>query len=443
MKFHIEQKNKHTTKLLVKCEDEERYPHCQHGPTLLFYTKDKGPQEGFYSCAAYRDRKLCPYYLPVKDLKSNQLNRVYNNLSGEYRKLREKFWDETYQKGEQHYCLTCNVPLREADLQPHSGHNLLRSLRESNINDPTTFLLPLDNDKGNAQYYFDLKALQFFENCLRELKISKVLCLGAPRLHGYLRNHCKTWLQSFLLDFDHRFFYFYDDDEFAWYNMCNNHFFDECQKREFLRFLKIQSSQRLLLFTDPPFGCRTEPIGNTLREITKTFTRINYMPHQPLPTFWVFPYYSEHYVQEESSAFEMCDYKINYINHLSYTDNGHKSRKLGSPVRVFTNVPLELLTLPIKEGYKYCSLCKRYTALENHHCNKCNKCPSKNGATYRHCLHCCLCVKPYYIHCHQCGRCTQRENHNCAEYQAKQRCWTCNKQGHTEHKCPLSKKKKQ
>lgn len=64
--------------------------------------------------------------------------------------------------------------------------------------------------------------------------------MGAPRLHGYLRNHCKNWLQSFLLDLDHRFHYFYDDEEFAWYNMCNNFFFDECQRRKFIRFLKIK-----------------------------------------------------------------------------------------------------------------------------------------------------------------------------------------------------------
>uniref|UniRef100_A0A1B0FHU2 CTCHY-type domain-containing protein n=1 Tax=Glossina morsitans morsitans TaxID=37546 RepID=A0A1B0FHU2_GLOMM len=439
MTLYTQQTTEQSGKLLIKCEDETRHPRCPHGPTLLFYMKDKGPEEGFYACAAYRDRKLCSYNVPVKDLNSKQhLNRVYYNLSREYRAIREKFWDETYEK-EKHYCLTCNVPLKESDLQPHSEHSLLRSLSENNLKDPTSFLLPINNDKGNAQYYFDLKALQFFEGCLRKLEISKILCMGAPRLHGYLRNHCKNWLQSFLLDLDHRFHYFYDDEEFAWYNMCNNFFFDECQRRKFIRFLKIKSSQRLLLFTDPPFGCRTEPIINTLRELSKLFNEINHLPHQPLPIFWVFPYFSEQYIQAECSAFEMCDYKVNYINHLSYTDNGHKFRKLGSPVRLFTNVPLGLLKLPVGEGYKYCARCERYTALENRHCNKCNKCPSKNGATYRHCLHCGTCVKPYYIHCGDCHRCTQKEGHNCVEYQAKQRCRICGKQGHTEPKCSLRK----
>lgn len=66
--------------------------------------------------------------------------------------------------------------MKESDLQPHSEHNLLRSLSENNFKDPTSFLLPINNDKGNAQYYFDLKALQFFEGCLRKLEIRLATC---------------------------------------------------------------------------------------------------------------------------------------------------------------------------------------------------------------------------------------------------------------------------
>lgn len=142
-------------------------------------------------------------------------------------------------------------------------------------------------------------------------------------------------------------------------------------------------------------------------------------------------------------ALQMSDYKINYTNHTSYTDMGNKSRKLGSPVRIFTNVPLELLKLPIQEQYKYCSKCEKYTALENRHCIKCNTCPSKNGATYKHCDQCGLCVKPYYVHCQNCRRCTQLEGHNCLEYQAKQQCWICRQMGHVEHKCCYWQRKSQ
>lgn len=139
-------------------------------------------------------------------------------------------------------------------------------------------------------------------------------------------------------------------------------------------------------------------------------------------------------------AMEMSDYKINYTNHSSYTDKGNKSRKLGSPVRVFTNVPLQLIKLPVLEQYKYCAKCEKYTALENRHCEKCNSCPSKNGTTYKHCDFCGLCVKPYYKHCNDCRRCTQLDDHDCVEYQSKQKCWICRKQGHTEHKCLFRKR---
>lgn len=64
--------------------------------------------------------------------------------------------------------------------------------------------------------------------------------MGAPRLHAHLINMCSASIKSFLLDFDYRFYYFYNDHEYAWYNMCNNHFFDELQKQEFFRFLKCK-----------------------------------------------------------------------------------------------------------------------------------------------------------------------------------------------------------
>lgn len=196
------------------------------------------------------------------------------------------------------------------------------------------------------------------------------------------------------------------------------------------------NADRYLLFVDPPFGCRTEVIAHTIQKITKLYNNINKIPHQPLPVFWVYPYFCANYIKSQMPSMEMCDYKVNYTNHTAYTDMGSKCRKLGSPVRLFTNVPLELIKLPIKEEYKFCAVCQRYTALENRHCILCNQCPSKNGSTYRHCHQCGKCVKPNYRHCHNCRRCVQTEGHNCEEYQTKQTCWICYIRGHTENKCP-------
>ncbi|XP_075149977.1 rRNA N(6)-adenosine-methyltransferase ZCCHC4 [Haematobia irritans] len=434
------QKNE-SKRLLVKCEDEEEgdiYPHCSHGPTVLFYYENKGPQYGYYACSAHRDKRQCSFHVAVEDLTMKHLQRKYNDASTIYRNLRQKFQEVTQNK---HFCLSCNVLLNDNDVESHFGHKMKKHLNTKDMRNPTSFLPPLDNDKVQAQYFFDEKSLKFFVNTLHDLRISKVICIGAPRLHAHLLNQWPNNIKSFLLDFDHRFYYFYPDTQFCWYNMCNNHFFDDLQRQEFVKFLKCKNNERLLIFTDPPFGCRTELIANTLQKITRLHNRINGLPYQPLPIFWIFPYFSVHYLQQVLPSLQMCDYKINYTNHESYTDIGKMARKQGSPVRLFTNVPLELIKLPVQELYKYCSKCEKYTALENRHCDKCKCCPSKNGSTYVHCEQCGLCVKPTYVHCQNCRRCTQSEGHNCIEYQSKQKCFICRRIGHIETRCEFWKKK--
>ncbi|XP_053964926.1 rRNA N6-adenosine-methyltransferase ZCCHC4 [Anastrepha ludens] len=419
-------------------QNDQPHPHCPHGPTLLFQTPAQavGNQiAAYYACAAHRDKRLCNYHLPVEQVTPQKLAKRYelDGIIDLYRQHRRKLLSVS-KGGACHYCLRCNLPLLPDELSRHTGHEMVWNLSAELLRDPTLFLRPLDDDKVQAQYFFDIKALSFFATCFHNLGINKVVCMGAPRLHAYIRNEC-TEMRSFLLDFDHRMFYFYDDDNFAWYNMCNNHFFDQAQRKQFKKFLKCEPDEKLLIFTDPPFGCRTEPLAATLRRLTSLFCTLNHLPYQPLPIFWIFPYFSEHYIQQEMPHMRMCDYKVNYTNHVSFKDVGVGSRKLGSPVRAFTNVPLELLRLPVKEEYKYCALCQLYTALENRHCDKCACCPSKNGSTYRHCELCGCCVKSKYLHCKNCRRCTQSEEHECQMYQANQHCWICLQKGHTEFSC--------
>lgn len=194
---------------------------------------------------------------------------------------------------------------------------------------------------------------------------------------------------------------------------------------------------RCLIFVDPPFGCRTELIANSLRQVTKAYNKVNGRLFSPLSTFWIFPYYFEEYIREQMPSMEMTDYKVNYTNHIVFSNDGNsRNRKLGSPVRLFTNLCHDLLRLP-PDGYKFCKICRRYTALENVHCMKCNICPSRNGSTYRHCAYCALCVKPTYSHCHNCRRCTRMQNHLCVEFQLRQICWICENRGHIERNCPI------
>lgn len=241
-------------------------------------------------------------------------------------------------------------------------------------------------------------------------------------------------MKSVLLDFDHRLAAFYDSSEYWHYNMFNHHFFAGVEaKQRFLTFLKEGPNEKCCLITDPPFGCRTEPLAYTIQFAINEHRMLNgYL--NILPAFWIFPYYMENYVRAEMPQMEMMDYKINYTNHDTYHD-GHKGRKQGSPVRIFANIPLNLVKLPASEGYRYCSKCKRSVDSTNVHCNICQRCPSKNGSTYKHCGLCAMCVKPNYKHCSVCNRCTQIDGHNCVEFQRNLNCFICYQRGHNELNC--------
>ncbi|KAI8038357.1 rRNA N6-adenosine-methyltransferase ZCCHC4 [Drosophila gunungcola] len=389
-------------KLLLEMEEDDadpgdQHPRCDHGPTVLFYRESQLPGQGYYACSAHRDSKLCNFQLPADQWKGHS--------SGN------------------------SVP--ERDYPSSSGKPLKPAAP-----DPTLTLTALSQDKVNAQYFFDEAALNFLANQCKNIGASKVICLGAPRLHFHLRQK----LQSFLLDLDERFAAYLGPEEFCLYNMCNNHFF--YNRKPFEQFLEATSADQLLIVTDPPFGCRTELISHTLRSLRKLHNKINQLPSTPLSIFFIFPYYSANHIKQEMPEMEMCDYRINYTNHLRYTNVGKQSRFCGSPVRMFTNVPLRLLHLPEEEGYKYCQKCDLHTAKENIHCNRCGICASLNGQLYRHCESCDVCVKPNYVHCKNCRRCTQREGHNCSFYQTKQHCWLCGVQGHIETNCLKFRKRK-
>lgn len=268
---------------------------------------------------------------------------------------------------------------------------------------------------------------------------SKVICIGAPRLHEHLKcSFDGLSIHSILLDFDHRFRAFrsaratYRD--YFHYNMFNNHFFDGQEAvGEFELFLKESIGDQCCIFTDPPFGCRTEPLALTIQTLSCRYRQLNRF-HRLMPIFHIFPYFMGTYVQASMPEMEMVDYKINYTNHDTY-HHGENGRKQGSPVRMFTNVPLTAIELPSNENYRYCGKCKRWVARENQHCAVCRTCPSKNGDTYVHCQSCDICVKPSYKHCTECRRCTQVINHQCDEYQRNIQCNICLSRGHNEVNC--------
>ena len=91
--------------------------------------------------------------------------------------------------------------------------------------------------------------------------------------------------------------------------------------------------------------------------------------------------------------------------------------QLGSPVRVFTTLNLESISLP-ENRYKFCVKCNIWVSKLSQHCDKCNTCVSKNGGAYWHCNKCQRCVKSTWKHCKKCKRCALPE-HPCKFYSKK------------------------
>lgn len=143
------------------------------------------------------------------------------------------------------YCctlLTCYCLLQVQ--KPPTAENIISNrrtyIKSSNpvdTKEPTRHLAPLSFDGEEAQYFFTNRALSCFESIFTQIGITKVLCIGAPRLHEHLLQ--KTSIDSLLLDIDDRFHDFYSNRHFIHYNMFNHFFFrGKCDEEMFERYLK-------------------------------------------------------------------------------------------------------------------------------------------------------------------------------------------------------------
>lgn len=89
---------------------------------------------------------------------------------------------------------------------------------------------------------FSIKRFIYTQNS-KNIFSSKVICVGAPRLHEYLKtNFPSIQIKSVILDIDSRLKTFFDTNEYFEYNMLNDYYFDGPEKRslfeEFLRETK-------------------------------------------------------------------------------------------------------------------------------------------------------------------------------------------------------------
>ncbi|XP_055698792.1 rRNA N6-adenosine-methyltransferase ZCCHC4 [Phlebotomus papatasi] len=427
--------------IILVDEKELQRPFCKHGPTILFRKVGHGQKPiDFYACSLYRDGKKCKIHI---------LKKEWNDFKDRDMKNRDILCQIAKEKplakesSGRNFCQSCGVFFKEKSMDRHLKHRIMKDLGKDRVREikeyPSKFLELKENDKGEAQYIFSGKTLLFFKKLLEQLNFTKILCIGTPTIHSLIARKIPT-CQSFLLDIDERYANFFKE-EFAKFNMFNCYFF-ECQEAEgqLRDFLKLKNDSRLAIFIDPPFGCRTELLGECLRKLQELFREVNWGFTQILTVFLILPYFMETYVKNELPQLEMLDYRVNYVNHTNFHDDEDGGR-FGSPVRIFTNALPSLVELPADEGYRKCKICSRWVSENNSHCPICQKCPSKNGGPYKHCEKCGICVKSFYRHCNSCNRCTQESNHVCQDYQKNASCWICRQKGHIEKYCNLRKRK--
>jgi len=421
---------------LILDSDISTHPRCKHGPTLLF-SRELGGMPGtvkkFYACSAYRNRKDCDFYQDAGDKVSqarlfrlSEASKIYlkvNDHTESFKAVKAarqgkgSVEDEQGEKenvdnndettvGRLKFCQDCGKVCTPQCL----AHTTI-SLSREDLDRPAKVLKAKSVDKKEAQYFFSNSTRQFLIDTIHSQGFTNVLCIGCPSIFECLPSTISS--KSLLLDLDPRFLSFYSSKQFLWSNFFNGHFFHgEKSSTTFTDFLI--SCDKLLIILDPPFGAKTELISYSLDRIIGQLEMFNISA--TVSTIWVFPYYMERQLKQVRSDLVMSDYRVTYSDHEQFGegDSNSGARKHGSPVRLFTSIPLKFLELPSTEGYKLCDVCKVWVSKENKHCDVCGVCTSKDGRTYVHCTKCERCVKPTYLHCMKCGRC-KLPTHQCGD----------------------------
>ena len=381
-KIHVKRMEENQRFRVIFESDGKDHPFCPHGPMILYERiTEKGKVTRFHACSAFRDKRKCG------QSQITARSKFLENPSG--------------------FCSTCQELI--SDVSKHKAQN--HEIVTKDLDKPLTLLQNLEDSKSQAQYHFSQESLEVILKIVNGQNPDLVICIGAPTVFLNLKK--KT--DKILLDIDHRLSPFIQD--FCHYNMFNHHFFEEESKDLYLS--KIKSKQNVIVITDPPFGGRPELIGKTLKMVMEDLgSTLKYH------FLWIFPYYMEHQIQKLDMKIQMSDYQVTYDQNSNYRQ-GHAQagkRKLGSPVRIFTNLPLNQIILDhLPSSYRHCQTCDIYVSLTNRHCSECLKCTGKNGGLYKHCYECSRCVKHSWKHCDTCDRCTLPDHECCTASKKRQK----------------------
>ncbi|KAK8726740.1 hypothetical protein OTU49_010036, partial [Cherax quadricarinatus] len=428
----------------VIINDLKNNPSCVHGPTVLFERfLGNGHSRKFYSCSTCRDRRDCGFFHLADGKITSCKRELWARLVIEAAPIlshqeRFKIWKTVKRlpASDRSYCSSCSSLLKKSDMSDHGSCAVISPISDEQLSHPSTILVPKESSKFEAQYLFATSSVSVIVGMLQNLNTSRVLCIGAPRVHEAIASSPHLNMSSLMMDIDDRYCSFFSPKQFIQYNMFNHHFFEgETAKNTYEHFISVD--ENLVIVTDPPFGGRMELLAHNLKQIQDDWRRSRGLDsHRELPVLFVFPYFMEQQVISSLPSFTMLDYQVDYDNHPLYS-SGPKGMKNGSAVRVFVNLPQSMFPLP-EESYHLCKVCDRWVSINNQHCDKCNGCMSKDGRTYKHCDGCNKCVKPSWVHCSDCSRC-QPHDHRCQEAGSALTCHMCGHSGHKRMDCPKRK----
>ncbi|XP_074598957.1 rRNA N(6)-adenosine-methyltransferase ZCCHC4-like isoform X2 [Brevipalpus obovatus] len=369
--------NKVTALGVVTDKKEHERPHCKHGPTLLL-TKHVGAHERrFLACSADRDNK-CPILKGPFDTEKAALQRkkIRKNLIKVIKTRKE----------DRAFCRSCDELFMHRDLCRHQNHDILDKIPLKYIRRPTMLLKASRSKEREAQYFFSDKTIDFIVETLARLNFTRLISIGCPTIHERIQcQRNKLKIESILLDIDPRYSQFYLRKQFMLYNMFNHFFFEGKEsQRKFENFLRQCSPGGTCILIDPPFGGLIQAIARSVDKIHSRWIRMhwpkrnNFFVDRNLNTggyelgLMIFlPQFCESKAIQYLRGTQMTDYQVEYNHHTTCRDCSCKI-KVGSAIRMFTNIRQNLIKMPPEEGYRFCEKCDRFVCGKNRHCPLCD-----------------------------------------------------------------------
>ena len=423
------------------CEtaDDVTTPYCPHGPTIQFrrFLRNK-PSRIFYACALHRTRKKCPFFQWTDSSIDKKRQNIYLKM---YRKNKSKYkWKilrkrlisfTSYPSDEsRRVCLTCETILLEGEREQHKNHLIREDISLEQVLQPSRIFLPHTERTSLAQELFTDTTLQVITNNIHQFGIHSVICIGTPTLHEYLLSDNTRGVSTFLLDLDPKYSQFYNPNLYQRFNLFNKHFFSSGGTVKLQRFISSTKLTDVLVVCDMPFGAKIDLIHSSLKRLWRVIGWDESALPGGVPTLWIFPYFNRKEIAEKTN-FIMLQFKVEY-------EVKYSRIKRGSPVRVFTNIPLQSFKLPTESNeYKLCKPCGMFVFNRAYHCNKCNSCESADGDSYHHCDICNTCVKESSKHCMRCETCHPARA-TCLQPLTRYRCHVCKDISHKRRDCPLN-----